>query len=101
MTSPPFFFLLAICSLLLAALPDRRDASCEKTEYIEIRSDRCRGCFECRPAVPPSAREPRGHEQDAHYGPEYDAVSAGRLQCRDNEQPMIVDERSVRCEVRR
>lgn len=94
MTSPFFCALVSLVMVVIGAAVQPQQASCQRGFHIEARWDRCDGCFDCRPNVPSDPHEPRGHEADRVYGPEWDGVIAGRIYCGS---VLVADERTVRC----
>jgi hypothetical protein len=95
-TSPLLCFLASLVVLAVAGWtrPDR--ASCAEHWYVQLRGDRCDGCFECRP-VDRGLRDPKGHEADepARWP---DAAVEGRIYCRRAGDEIVVDERTVGCQ---
>lgn len=88
--------LIIIAALLLQSwdwIFKPRSVTCPQGWYVN--GVRPSGATQCLPSPPPNCGEPRPpHDQPC---PEAAVEIPRRVYCEDNEQPLVVDERSVRC----
>ncbi len=94
MTSPAFCFLVSLALLVTAGVCRPQRASCPSGWYVQSRSDRCDGCYECRP-VQPSRYDSRAHEADEPEDERYHVHVDGVVGCA---RPIVRSAREIVCQ---